>query len=151
MSAERPSERPAPEPRRAYRHFRIMTTRWKDNDVFGHVNNVEYYSFFDTLICAHMMESGAFHFDRGDTIAFVKQSSCNYFAPIAFPDTVTGGLRVEHIGNSAVRWGIGLFRNDEAMSSAGGYFLHVFVDRETHKPVPSLPAPLREVVEALRV
>ncbi len=145
------TDRPRPTFRDDYRAFREITTRWKDNDVFGHVNNVNYYSFFDTVVCGHLMETGAFHYETSKTIAFVVQTQCNYFAPIAFPDTITGGLRVEHIGGSSVRYGIGLFRKDDDMASAAGHFIHVFVDRETHKPVGKLPDDLRKVMEALVV
>ena len=143
------TDRPRPTFRSDYRAFREITTRWKDNDVFGHVNNVNYYSFFDTVVCGHLMDSGAFHYETSETIAFVVQTQCNYFAPIAFPDTITGGLRVEHIGGSSVRYGIGLFRKDDDMASAAGHFIHVFVDRETHKPVSKLPDDLRAVFDSL--
>lgn len=141
--------RPKPTARADYRVFREITTRWKDNDVFGHVNNVNYYSFFDTVVCGHLMETGVFHYDHGDTIAFVVETRCNYFAPIAFPERVTGGLRVDRIGNSSVQYGIGLFREDDETSSAAGHFIHVYVDRETRRPV-ALPDDLMAVVEALR-
>ncbi|MCL4129608.1 UNVERIFIED_CONTAM: hypothetical protein GTU68_049291 [Idotea baltica] len=142
------TDRPVPKHRDEYRAFRQITTRWKDNDVFGHVNNVNYYSFFDTVVCGHLMETGALHYETGDTIAFVVETQCNYFSPIAFPDLVTGGLRVERIGGSSVRYGIGLFREDEEMTSAAGHFIHVYVDRETRRP-KALPDDLRAVVEGL--
>lgn len=142
------TNRPQPTHRSDYRAFREITTRWKDNDVFGHVNNVNYYSFFDTVVCGHLMETGVFHYDVGDTIAFVVETQCNYFAPVAFPDRVTGGLRVEKIGTSSVRYGIGLFREDEDTASAAGHFIHVYVDRETRRPV-ALPGDLKAVVAAL--
>jgi len=145
------SDRPTPTFRSDYPVFREITTRWKDNDVFGHVNNVNYYSFFDTVVCGHLMETGAFHYETSETIAFVAQTQCNYFAPIAFPDKVVGGLRVERIGSSSVRYGIGLFREDEDKASAAGHFIHVFVNRETHKPVSQLPTDLRTVMEALAI
>ena len=145
------TDRPKPTFRSDYAVFRDITTRWKDNDVFGHVNNVNYYSFFDTVVCGHLMETGAFHYETSETIAFVVQTQCNYFAPIAFPDLVTGGLRVEPIGGSSVRYGIGLFREGEDQASAAGHFIHVYVNRETHKPVSALPDEIRTVVEALKV
>ena len=144
------SDRSPPPVRADFAAFRPITTRWKDNDVFGHINNVNYYSFFDTVVCGHLMEHGVFHFDSGDTIGLVVQTQCNYFAPIAFPDAVTGGLRVERIGGSSVRYGIGIFREDEDSASAAGHFIHVYVDRETRRPTP-LPGDLRLVCEGLVV
>ena len=143
------TDRPRPTFRSDYRVFREITTRWKDNDVFGHVNNVNYYSFFDTVVCGHLMDSGAFHYETSETIAFVVQTQCNYFAPIAFPDVIVGGLRVEKVGSSSVRYGIGLFRGDDDMASAAGHFIHVFVNRETRNPVSELPADLRAVFDSL--
>lgn len=143
------ADRPVPTRRSDYRGFRTITTRWKDNDVFGHVNNVNYYSFFDTVVCGYLMDSGVFHYESGDTIAYVVQTQCNYFSPVAFPDTVTGGLRVEHTGNSSVRYGIGLFRDNEEKASAAGHFIHVYINRATGKPVTNLPGDLRAVLDNL--
>lgn len=141
--------RPQPTVRADYRAFREITTRWMDNDVFGHVNNVNYYSFFDTVVCGHLMEQGVFHYETGDTIAFVVETKCNFFAQIAFPDRVIGGLRLEHEGRTSVRYGIGLFCEDEETASASGHFIHVYVDRATRRPKP-LPDDLRAVIEKLR-
>ena len=142
------SDRPTPPPRSAYAVFRAITTRWIDNDAFGHVNNVNYYSFFDTTVCGHLMAQGVFHPSEGDVIGLVVQSGCSYFAPVAFPDRIEGGVRVEKLGNSSIRYGIGIFREGEDLASAAGFFTHVYVDRTTRRPVP-LPPELRAVAEAL--
>ena len=101
--------RPAPEPRSAYAVFRTIGTRWSDNDVYGHVNNVVYYSWFDTAVNAHLIEQGALDIHQGETIGLVIETQCNYFAPLAFPQTVEAGLRVAHMGSSSVRYEVGLF------------------------------------------
>lgn len=150
-SAPAPSApRRAPEPRSAYRAFRSISTRWADNDVYGHVNNVVYYSWFDTAVNAHLIDEGALDIHAGQTIGLVIETQCNYFAPLAFPQIVDAGIRVAHIGSSSVRYEVGLFAAGEPHSAAAGHFVHVYVDRESRRPAP-LPARLREVLEALRV
>ncbi len=144
------ADKPTPTRRADYGGFCRITTRWIDNDAFGHVNNVNYYSFFDTTVCTHLVKNGVFHPTEGEVIGLVVESGCNYFSSVAYPDLITGGLRVERIGTSSVRYGIGIFRNDEQTASAAGHFIHVYVDRYTQRPVP-LPAALRTVVEALVV
>lgn len=121
-----------------------------DNDVYGHVNNVVYYSWFDTAVNAHLIEQGALDIHAGDTIGLVIETQCNYFAPLAFPQTVEAGIRVARIGSSSVRYEVGLFASGEALSAAAGHFVHVYVDRATRRPV-SVPASLRTVLEALLV
>lgn len=133
-----------------YRHFQAIPTRWMDNDIYGHVNNVHYYSYFDTAVNQFLIERGVLDIQRGNVVGFVVETACSYFSPIAFPDLVQAGLRVEHIGNSSVRYGIGLFRNDEPQVSAAGSFTHVYVDRSTGKSVPVPPA-VRAVLAALSV
>lgn len=140
--------RPVPQPRGAYRAFRPITTRWADNDVYGHVNNVVYYSWFDTAVNAHLIEQGALDIHAGDTIGLVIETQCNYFAPLAFPQTVEAGIRVARLGGSSVRYEVGLFAQGEPLTAAAGHFIHVYVDRATRRPVP-VPAPLREVLQAL--
>ncbi len=142
--------RPAPQSRSAYRAYRSISTRWMDNDVYGHVNNVVYYSWFDTAVNAHLIEQGALDIHAGDTIGLVIETQCNYFAPLAFPQTVEAGIRVARIGSSSVRYEVGLFAAGEALSAAAGHFVHVYVDRATRRPV-SVPASLRTVLEALLV
>ncbi|MEW6703711.1 MAG: thioesterase family protein [Pseudomonadota bacterium] len=141
--------RPAPEPRSAYRHFSPIATRWMDNDVYGHVNNVVYYSFFDTAVNRYLIEAGALDIHAGQVIGLVVQTQCNYFAPLEFPQLVEAGLRVAHLGSSSVRYEIGLFAAGTPDSAASGHFVHVYVDRRTRKPVP-LPQALRAALEPLR-
>ncbi len=138
-----------PQPRSAYRVFRSIPTRWADNDVYGHVNNVVYYSWFDTAVNALLIERGALDIHRGATIGFVAETHCNYFAALAFPQTVDVGLRVAHIGTSSVRYEIGLFAEGAETAAAHGHLIHVYVDRLSARPVP-LPDVLRRVVEQLR-
>ena len=132
-----------------YRAFRPITTRWMDNDAYGHVNNVVYYSWFDTAVNAHLIEQGVLDIHRGETIGLVIETQCNYFAPVAFPQAVEAGLRVANIGKSSVRYEVGLFLAGEARTVAKGHFVHVYVDRATRRPAP-LPAPLKKVLEALQ-
>lgn len=140
--------RPAPQPRDAYRVFRPITTRWMDNDVYGHVNNVVYYSWFDTAVNAYLIEQGVLDIHAGATIGLVIETQCNYFAPLAFPQTIEAGIRVARLGSSSVRYEVGLFAQGEALSSAGGHFVHVYVDRDTRRPVP-VPEALRQVLQGL--
>jgi len=138
-------------PRRAdFRHFVSITTRWMDNDVYGHVNNVVYYSYFDTAVNHYMIERGVLDYEAGDVIQFVVESGCRYFAGIAFPQTVVAGLRIARLGNSSVRYEIGLFADDEDEAAAFGQFVHVCVDRATRRPV-SLPPALRAALEPLAI
>ncbi len=141
--------RPAPEPRSAYRHFSTITTRWMDNDVYGHVNNVVYYSFFDTAVNRYLIEAGALDIHAGDVIGLVIETHCNYFAPLAFPQVVDAGLRVAHVGSSSIRYEVGLFAQGEALSAAGGHFVHVYVDRHTRRPT-RLPDRLLQSLQPLR-
>lgn len=150
MTTAAPSERPAPQPRSAYRVFRPISTRWMDNDVYGHVNNVVYYSWFDTAVNAHLIEQGALDIHAGETIGLVIETQCNYFAPLAFPQVVEAGIRVARIGSSSVRYEVGLFAAGEPLTAAAGHFIHVYVDRSTRRPVP-VPEALRTVLEKLLV
>lgn len=140
--------RPAPQPRGVYRHFRRITTRWMDNDVYRHVNNVVYYSYFDTVVNQYLIEAGVLDIEASAVIGLVVETQCNYFSPISFPDTVDAGLRVAKLGSSSVRYEVGLFRNDAPETSAQGHFVHVYVDRASNRPVP-LPAPLRAALERI--
>ncbi|WP_430913657.1 acyl-CoA thioesterase [Methylobacterium sp. sgz302541] len=119
-----------------------LTTRWGDNDVYGHVNNVVYYAFFDTAVNGLLVEAGVLDIAAGPVIGLVVESGCRYFSAIAFPERVTAGVRVARLGRSSVRYEIGLFRADDAEAAAQGHFVHVYVDRGTRRPVP-LPEPLR--------
>lgn len=121
-----------------------------DNDVYGHVNNVVYYSWFDTAVNAYLIEQGALDIHAGSTIGLVIETQCNYFAPLAFPQDVQAGIRVAHIGSSSVRYEVGLFAADAPSAAAVGHFVHVYVDRDSRRPV-TLPQALRQVLEPLVV
>lgn len=142
------SFKPRAEPRSAYKAFRNITTRWADNDVYGHVNNVVYYNWFDTAVNAHLMAEGVLDIHHGETIGLVVETQCNYFAPLAFPQNVEAGIRVARQGASSVRYEVGLFAEGEPLCAAKGHFIHVYVDRQTRRPVP-LPGPLKRVLEKL--
>jgi acyl-CoA thioester hydrolase len=147
MSATKPAKTPA-ETRAGFRHFHQITTRWMDNDVYGHVNNVVYYSFFDTAVNQYLIESGVLDLQNAETIGLVVDTHCQYFSSIAFPDTVHVGVRVAHIGTSSVRYELGIFRNDDDTAAAQGHFVHVYVDRKTNRPGP-LPEAFRQALSAL--
>lgn len=144
-----PAARPQTRARSDYRVFRTIGTRWMDNDLYGHVNNVVYYSWFDTAVNGWLIEQGALDIHHGAVIGLVIETQCNYFAPLAFPQTVQAGLRVAHLGSSSVRYEVGLFAEDGEMAAACGHFVHVYVDRETRRPVP-LPEPLKHTLESIR-
>ncbi|MEP3695990.1 MAG: thioesterase family protein [Parasphingorhabdus sp.] len=133
-----------------YRTGSSITTRWNDNDPYGHVNNAIYYFWFDTAVNRYLLEQAVLDIRGGDTIGLVVNTSCDYFAPIAFPDEVMARIRVDRLGNSSVTYGVGLFRGDEIDASAAGSFTHVYVDRETRRPI-SLPKALRSALEAIEV
>jgi acyl-CoA thioester hydrolase len=131
-----------------YAHRRAITTRWKDNDVYGHVNNVEYYSFFDTVINAWLVEQGGLDPEHGEVIGLCAESHCTFHAPLAFPETVQAGLRVARLGRSSVRYEIGLFRDGDETAAATGWFVHVFVDRAQRRAA-DIPERLRAALERL--
>ena len=142
------AERPQAVPRAAYRHFVPLTTRWLDNDVYGHINNVVYYGLFDTVVNGVLIRAGALDPAKSDVIGFVVESGCNYFVPLSFPQAIEAGLRVARIGDTSVRYEIGIFAVGAPDTAARGHFVHVYVDRATRRPVP-LPARLRSVLEEL--
>jgi acyl-CoA thioester hydrolase len=142
--------RPRPETRDHYRHLSAISTRWMDNDVYGHVNNVQYYSFFDTAVNRYLIAAGALDLHAGAVIGLVIETHCNYFAPLSFPQDVEAGLRVAHVGASSVRYEVGLFAPNEVQAAAAGHFVHVYVDRATRRPV-SLPPPLLAALVPLRM
>jgi acyl-CoA thioester hydrolase len=142
--------KPAPAPRTAFRHFLPITTRWMDNDAYGHVNNVVYYSYFDTVVNEYLIRAGVLDVEHGETIGLVVETQCNYFAPLVFPERVEAGLRVIRIGSTSVRYEVGLFKEGDAHAAAQGHFVHVYVDRATRRPV-ELPAALRAALEPLVV
>jgi acyl-CoA thioester hydrolase len=149
MSDTPAAAKPQPEPRSAYKAWRTITTRWADNDVYGHVNNVVYYGWFDTAVNAHLIERGALDIHAGGVIGLVVETQCNYFAPLAFPETVEAGIRVARLGGSSVRYEVGLFAAGAPTTAARGHFIHVYVDRVTRRPVP-LPDALRRVLQELQ-
>ena len=141
------SERPHALPRSHFPHYETVHTRWMDNDVYGHVNNVVHYSLFDTAVNRYLIQAGALDIHAGAVIGLVVETQCNYFAPIAFPQAVSAGVRVAQLGRSSVRYEIGLYAGAAADSAAAGHFIHVYVDRATRRPVP-LPAPLKAVLQS---
>jgi len=141
--------RPARPVRAQFSAFTQISTRWSDNDIYGHVNNSVYYFWFDTAVNEYLIKAGALDIHAGAVIGLVVETGCAYFAPTAFPDLIHAGVRVDHIGTSSVRYAVGLFANDEDAAAAAGHFTHVYVDRETRRPVP-LPDALRTALEAIR-
>lgn len=139
---------PAIPTRDLYPAFRRITTRWMDNDAYRHVNNVVYYSFFDTAVNQMLIEAGVLDIASSPAIGLVVETGCRYFAPVAFPDTIDAGVRVTQLGRSSVRYEVGLFRNDEARAAAAGHFVHVYVDRETNRPTP-IPDATRGFLQGL--
>jgi acyl-CoA thioester hydrolase len=131
-----------------YRAFRVITTRWMDNDIYGHMNNVVHYSLFDTAVNGWLIENGVLDIHKGDQIGLVVETGCRYFSEMAFPDTIHAGIRVAKIGNSSVRYEVGLFRNEERQAAAEGFFVHVYVDAKTRRPAP-LNSELRVKLESL--
>jgi acyl-CoA thioester hydrolase len=138
-----------PHTRADYRYFQTITTRWMDNDVYRHVNNVNYYSFFDTAVNEYMMREGVLTLDSA-AVCLVVETGCQYFSPVAFPDLIHCGLRVAHLGNTSARFEIGIFRNDENVAAAQGHFVHVCCDRDTQRPL-AMPSAMRTALEKLRV
>ena len=136
MTTPPPTSKPQAWPRSAFPVFRTITTRWMDNDAYGHVNNVVYYSWFDTAVNAYLIENGVLDIHNGAAIGLVVETQCNYFAPLAFPQTIEAGIRVAHQGTSSVRYEVGLFAQGEPMTAARGHFVHVYVDRHSRRPMP---------------
>jgi acyl-CoA thioester hydrolase len=129
-------KKPTAMSRDAYPHFLSIPTRWMDNDVYGHVNNVVYYSYFDTVVNEYLLRMGVLDFEQSESIGLVVETQCKYFASVAFPDRVDAGLRVARLGSSSVRYEVGLFREGEAEPAAQGHFVHVYVDRIARRPIP---------------
>ena len=139
-----------PETRDRYPYFLTLTTRWMDNDVYRHVNNVVYYSFFDTAVNQYMLSQGVLDFDKSPTVSLVVDTGCTFFSPVSFPDVIHCGLRVVDLGSSSVRYEIGVFRNEEPHTAARGHFVHVCCERERLTPV-AMPAELRAALERLKL
>ena len=136
--------------RENYPFLLALPTRWKDNDIYGHVNNVEYYSYFDTVINTYLILEGGLDIQAGGVIGVCAESHCTFLGELAFPETIDAGLRVEHLGNTSVRYGIGLFRPGRDEPAAEGWFVHVFVDRANRRPV-ALPDGMRQALKRLEV
>jgi acyl-CoA thioester hydrolase len=144
------SNRPTAHGRAQYRHFLPIQTRWSDNDAYGHVNNVVYYSWFDTVVNEYLIAAGALDIQSSPVVGLVVETQCNYFSELAFPQRVDAGLRVAHAGKSSVRYELAMFGALSETASAQGHFVHVYVDRASRRPAP-LPPALRAAVERLRV
>lgn len=142
MSREQPARRAD------YRQFVTLTTRWADNDVYGHINNVAYYGFIDTAVNQLLIEAGLLDVAASPQIGVVVESGCHYRASAHYPDVIHAGVRVGHLGNSSVRYEVGLFRNDESEALAEGFFVHVMVDREDRRPQP-MSAALKGYLQTL--
>jgi len=125
-----------------YRYFVDITTRWQDNDIYGHVNNVVYYSYFDTAANHLLIHEGGLDIQAAQVIGVVAESQCRYFAGVTYPESLEAGVRIEHLGNRSVRYGIAIFRQGEQQARAAGFFVHVFVERASMRPV-AIPEPLR--------
>ena len=143
------SARPAAATRGEYRYHQPITTRWMDNDAYGHVNNVHFLSYFDTVVNTYLIGRGALDIKASPTIGLVVETTCQYLAPLTYPETVTAGLRVAHVGRSSVRYEIALFAEGSETAAAQGHFVHVYVDRATQRPV-KLPPALQAVVDDLK-
>ena len=137
------------ETRDRYRHFLGIQTRWSDNDIYGHVNNVTYYSYFDTVVNCFLIAEGGLDIRDGKVIGVAVETMCRFNKPIVYPEAIEAGLRVGKLGNSSVRYEIGIFREGEHEAAASGHFVHVFVDRNTNAPVP-IPAPIRRALERIK-
>lgn len=140
--------RAAPPTRDAFAHFAQVPTRWADNDVYGHVNNVVYYAYFDTVVNSYLLDQGALSIEASPVIGVVVETGCRYHASVAYPQVLDIGLSVTHIGNSSVRYALGVFASGAPQAAASGHFVHVYVDRDTRKPV-AIPAALRFGVQRL--
>ena len=138
------------ETRDRYPHFMTLQTRWSDNDIYGHVNNVTYYSYFDTVVNCFLIDAGGLDIQTGDAIGFAVETMCKFRQPLAYPEAIDAGLRVGKLGNSSVRFEIGIFRQGEDEASAAGHFVHVFVDRTSNKPMP-IPDQIRRALESIVV
>ena len=137
-----------PDRRADYVHFSRITTRWMDNDVYGHVNNVVYYSFFDTVVNKFLIDGNSLDIESSGVVGLVVETQCQYFRPIRFPDTVDAGIRVAKLGSSSVRYEVGLFRNEDEDAAAQGHFVHVYVDRASGRPT-SIPEVARRLLSTL--
>ena len=142
------SEKQPPATRQDYKQFMEIPTRWMDNDAYGHVNNVQYYSYFDTVVNSYLIEQGVLDIQNSPVIGLVVETQCRYFSPITFPEVVHAGIRVARIGNSSVRYEVGLFTGDNDTVAAEGHFIHVYVTRSDQRPA-SVPGDMRKALERI--
>ncbi len=142
--------RPIPRPHDSYKYHLIIPTRWADNDVYGHVNNSVYYFFFDTVVNRWLIENDLLDIGQSETIGLVVSTSCDFFAPLSFPELISAGLRVSQIGNSSVTYEIGLFREDTMDPAAQGHFTHVYVD-EASRQSKSISSEMRGKLKTLEL
>ncbi len=133
-----------------YKVFYPITTRWADNDIYGHINNVTYYAYFDSAANRYLIEEGGLDITDGSIVGYVVNSGCQYHAPLSYPDALEAGVRVERLGNSSVQYGIAIFREGDEQAAAHGHFVHVFVDRAADRSVP-IPEGLRSALAAIAV
>jgi len=136
--------------RKYYKHYTLITTRWKDNDVYGHINNTEYYSYFDTIINSYLIKQNVLDILHGNEIGLCIESKCQFKKPLSFPCDIDGGLSVSKIGNSSVTYEVGIFEKDQQDISAFGHFVHVFVDKKTRRPI-NIPMALKDSLEKIKV
>ncbi len=141
--------KPAPPRRDEYKAFYPIDTRWSDNDIYGHVNNVTYYAYFDSAANRYLIEEGGLDINEGSIVGYVVSSGCEYYAPVAYPQALEAGLRVDRLGNSSVQYGLAIFKRGECEAVASGHFVHVFVERAADKSVPVPPA-LRRALEKIQ-
>lgn len=144
------SGRPRPHRLDEYPHTRVLTTRWADSDPYGHMNNVVHYSLFDSVVNAWLIEHGALDIQKSQVIGLVVETGCHYFAPLTYPEPVTAALRVSHVGRSSVVYEVALFGKASETAAAQGKFVHVYVDRDSRRPVAELPAALQHALQPLR-
>ena len=138
----------APPKRSDFVAFEEIHSRWMDNDAYGHINNVVYYSFFDTAVNRYLIERNVLDVLKSEAIGFVIETQCQYFSPIAYPDLIHVGLKVTHLGNSSVKYEVAIFKNEDDVASAAGSFVHVYVNRSTNNPTP-IPQDVREILAGL--
>ncbi|MBM6579737.1 acyl-CoA thioesterase [Microvirga sp. BT689] len=141
------SDRPSRPDRSAFRLFRPIATRWMDNDAYGHVNNVHYYSYFDSAVNGWLVEKGLLTITESPVIGLVVESGCSYFESVVFPEALEAGIAVAHLGRSSVRYRIGIFKHGAQAAAAQGHFVHVYVDRATQRPVEIPPETRRALSE----
>ena len=139
-----------PSNRSEYNHFILLGTRWNDNDIYGHMNNVIYYELFDTAVNKWLFTNNLLDIQNGKNIGLIVKSGCDFFSSFAYPEDIDAGIRVTKIGTSSVRYEVGLFRKNQQLSSADGFFIHVYVDRETNKPL-SLDYTFKKALDTLLI